>query len=248
MNVEKLIASIGAGLGLVSTAIGIWVAYSNHELQLASALQTDAINDQKAQLEAADQLLRQRADTRAEATTEREYIIRVYDKVAEALQATEPRRQIVALALIETLPDPDLRERLSRAFARLPDLDPAVSQRVQSIRADAKTASAERNVQGWAYDVFWCAPNQQNQVLAASALAAVGQGANATRVRLRRWTPQANAEPGFQVSGLEIRAEDSEQEQAAVLSQLLKKTTGETFTIHTVHNPTPNYLSVWVCR
>lgn len=248
MATSDLASRLSAWAAAASAAIGVYVAIGNSVLQQKAAEQTIMLNEQKVRLDAADQLLRERADSRAEATTEREYIIRVYDKVSEALQTTDTRRQLVALALIETLPEARLRDRLSRSFALVPDLNPDVSAKAKGISEDAKVAVAidQSLAAGWNYDIFWCTSRQENQVVAASILTGFGR-LPASRVRVRQLPPQENA-ARFQAEGFQIRAEAGEMEQAYALKPLLEGITRQPVTVKTVQTPTKNYLSVFVCQ
>lgn len=247
MAVEDLASKLSAVAAAASAMIGIYVAIGNAGLEQQSAKQTILLNEQKARLEAADQLLRERADTRAEATTEREYIIKVYEKVSEALQTTDSRRQLVALALVETLSEARLRDRLSRSFALVPDLSADVSAKAKVINDDAKVAVAidQSLAPGWNYDVFWCTANPANQAVAAGIVTGFGR-VPTSRVRLRQLAPEQAAT--FHAGGLEIRAEAGEMEQAYALKPLLETVTRQSVTVKTVQNVTRNYLSVFVCQ
>lgn len=238
------LAGASAILGAVSTAIGIYVAIGNYYIQQEA-------EQQKLRIEAADELLRERADVRAQATTERDYIIRVYDKVSEALQSTDERRHRVALALIETLPDPALRVRLGQAFLQLGNnVSPAVTAQAQRITNEAEVASAyEKTIApGWNYVVQWCVENPSNRDLAATVVTALSRGARPGNIRLVRYVPSERFKASLQAAGLQIRSEDNAADQVAGVKELLDKGTNENFVITPALDPAPHRVNVYVCR
>jgi hypothetical protein len=99
-------------------------------------------------------------------------------------------------------------------------------------------------------DVFWCTAQPKNEAV-ASRLYSELSNAERGRLRQRRWTEQENASPGYQVRGLEIRAEINQMEEASQLKSALDRAAGAAFTIKTVKDRPPNfpsnYLSVFVC-
>jgi len=240
------LAGLSTGLGVVSAALGVWITWQTHDLKVASEAQS-------LQIAEVDSRLRQRAAQREDTVAERNYTIAIYDKVREALGRTDPGSHQAALALVSTLPDPVLRERLSGAFERLGTASEPVRRQATEIRESASITIAQQQTlrsvdPRWAYDVFWCTANPQNQVL-ASRVFAVLEGVPNSRLRMRGgWTPEQNARPGYGVRGLEIRAEQAETEAALAIRGALEQTTGAVFTIKTVGNPTPNYISVFVCQ
>jgi hypothetical protein len=132
------------------------------------------------------------------------------------------------------------------------DVDASVKTVARSVQTDAAQAVARNRTQqtmeaGWSYDVFWCRPKTDNQLLASKTFANLGSIPN-SRLRLREWSKQENARPGYQIKGLQIRAETYEQDRAEQLRKILKEAMGVTFDIQTASNATPNYLSVFVCN
>lgn len=253
ISVNGAVTAAAAVLGVVSTALGIFVTYDNQAIKRTSDQQALTISDQGSKIASNDAAIRQRADVRADMTTERDYTLKVYEKVMDALVESDPRRQQVALALVLTLPDAILRERLSGAFQQSPTVSQEVKVQAQQIREAASVDVAQqRQLQQamdphWNYDVFWCAANPQNQITAARVRNTLASGPN-RRVRLREgWTPEMNGRSGYQAQGLEIRAEPQERSQAEVVKTVLDEALKTAFTIKVIANPTPGYLSIFVC-
>jgi hypothetical protein len=241
------LGAAGSILGVVSTAIGIWVAVATQELKATSDRQKLRIDEQDAKL-------RISAEQRAGTSAEREYLLKVYEKVLQAVESTDKRKQQVALALVESLNDPGIQEKLAKVFAAAPTVeDPSTKSRAREIQVSASAAVAAQaggNPKGWDYDVFWCEQSPGNQDVARQVVAGIGNGDPAHgRIRVRSWSAKENQQAGYGVAGYEIRAEAVERSQAEFLKGIVDVAAQRPFTIKTTSgtSPTPWYLSIWIC-
>jgi hypothetical protein len=242
------LGAAGSILGVVSTVIGIWVAIATQQLKTVS-------DHQKLRIDAQDSAIRASAEQRAATSAQREYLLKVYDKVIQAVETTDQKKQLVALALVESLEDPALQERLAKVFANAPTVeDPKTKERAKDIQKTASftaaTQSAAGSAKGWDYDIFWCEESAANQDTAKNVFAALNSGdPTHGRLRLRNWSASQNKQGGYGVTGYEIRGEASEQPQMEFLKRIIDPAAPQPFQLKTTTgaNPTPWYLSVWVC-
>jgi hypothetical protein len=209
---------------------------------------------QKLRIDAQDAALRASAEQRASTSAQRDYLLKVYEKVIQAVETTDKRKQQVALALVESLEDPGLQEKLAKVFTNAPTVeDQSTKDRATKIQQSASVAVAAQaaaNSKGWDYDIFWCEEPSVNQDTAKRVFTAISTGDPAHgRLRLRSWSASQNKQAGYAVTGYEIRAEASERPQADFLKRIIDPTAPQPFDIRTTTGttPTPWYLSVWVC-
>ncbi len=171
------------------------------------------------------------------------------------METTDKRKQQVALALVESLEDPGLQEKLAKVFANAPTVeDQSTKDRAKEIQKTASYAvaaqSAAGNAKGWDYDIFWCEEPAANQDTAKRAFTALNAGDPAHgRLRLRSWSASQNKQPGYAVAGYEIRGEASERQQMEFLKRIIDPSAPQPFDVRTTTGttPTPWYISVWVC-
>jgi len=242
------LGAAGSILGVVSTAIGIWVAVATQQLKAVS-------DHQKLRIDAQDSAIRASAEQRAATSAQREYLLKVYDKVIQAVETTDQRKQLVALALVESLEDPALQERLAKVFANAPTVeDQKTKDRAKDIQTTASfaaaTQSAAGSAKGWDYDIFWCEEPAANQNVAKSVFTALNTGDPAHgRLRLRSWSASQNRQAGYGVAGYEIRGEASEQPQMEFMKRIIDPASPQPLDLRTTTGTTPTnwYISVWVC-
>ena len=238
------LGAAGSILGVVSTVIGVWVALNTQQLKATSEAQ-------KLRIDAQDVQLRVSADQRATMSAQRDYVLKVYDKVILAVETTDKRKQQVALALVESLADPALQEKLARVFTSAPTVeDQSTRDRAHEIQRTAAVAVAAQagNSKGWDYDIFWCQERSANEETAKKVLGAIPSGDPAHgRLRLRSWSASQNAQSGYGVKGYEIRAEAPERSQAELLKRVIDPMSPQPFEIKPTSMRTAWHISVWVC-
>jgi len=236
------LGAAGSILGVFSTAIGIWVAIATQQLKATS-------DRQKVRIDAQDAALRASAEQRATTSAQHDYLLKVYDKVIQAVETTDERKQQGALALVESLEDPGLREKLARVFTSATTVrDQSTKAQAQKVQSEASVAVAIGNRNGWDYDVFWCEDPPENVATANRVAAAIIKGdPTHGRVRLRSWSANENVKSGYGVAGYEIRAEASERPQAEHLKKIVDPVAPKPFELKTTTLRTAWYLSVWVC-
>jgi hypothetical protein len=239
------LGAAGSILGVVSTAIGIWVAVATQQLKATS-------DHQKLRIDAQDSALRTSAEQRATTSAQRDYLLKVYEKVIQAVETTDKRKQQVALALVESLEDPALQEKLAKVFANAPTVeDQSTRDRAREIQKSASVAVAAQaagNPKGWDYDIFWCEAQPANQDTAKGVFSAIATGDPAHgRIRLRSWSASQDQQSGYGVKGYEIRAEAQERPQAEFLKRIIDPSAPQPFQVKTTSMRTASYISVWVC-
>ena len=264
MSITSITAGLSAILGVVSLGVAIWgkteaisAQRSTEEINLALGRQKLAASEQKLNLERLDQDLKERAHNRGEETANREYALQIYKHVSDALAGNNIPNQQLALALVGTLPDLTLRDRIADAFRKAPTVSEEEKSLARTIQTEAATAASrlvnlDRDAGGrWTYDIFWCAgSNPRNQTRAKAVYDFLSQGGGRT-VRMREpWTPEMNARNGYRAEGLQIRAEPGEEQVANLLRDVLLDAVRMDFSVHKIitTKPTRNYLSLFVCE
>jgi len=232
----------GTILGVISTGLGIYITFTTDDLKKTSIRQDIEIQRQKQQVDLADLEIRRNSDLRANTIADRDYFVKVYDKVVNSLSGTDKKAQELALALVETISDPILRSGLAGAFKVSPD----ESLRNQAVIIRDQAVAVQGNPKGWDYDIFWCQANPNNEGVAAKVLASL-QSPDAGRIRLRPWSVSENSQPAYNARGLEIRAEDSEYDQAKKIKSLIDSKVGTSFLIKKINTRTAWYISIFVC-
>jgi hypothetical protein len=239
-NGKGVVAAISALLGLVGTALGVYASWQGNVLKAES-------DRQKAQIDRQDAQIRLNQEERARLTGQREYFLKVIDKILEAVEQENAKKQEIALALVDSLDDPHTRERLARLFQAAPTATNQTKERAGAIRESAQFTIAQQTDRGWDYDVFWCEGNAANEAVGRQIGDAILKDPNHGRVRVRPLSAQQNQRSGYGATGVEIRAERNEQEQADRLLSMIKPVAGDAI-IRTSSLDTPWYLSVFVCR
>ncbi|MGE4048615.1 MAG: hypothetical protein AB7F35_27415 [Acetobacteraceae bacterium] len=228
-----VIAGIASVLSLVSTGIGIKAAWENQELKVMADAQAIWIAKQ-------DGLIREHAEHRAQTSAERDHTFKVVETLTKALETTDARRQYVALALVQTVSDDGLRTRLAATFQAIPELDSGVRENARTVQTQAEVAvQQQRLAEGadWKYDVFWCTDQPSNQATAAHVVTTM-KNAGLSRVTLRPWNARANLQLDPNGSGLQIRAERSEQDQAKFIPDRVKEKNALDFDIFVINGNT----------
>ena len=247
-----ILGTASAAIAVISAGLGVYATWQSVVLKQRADDQALSIADQGIRIQQADQQLRLRADSRAETASEREYVIKVFDKVTAALEGSDSKKQQIALALVETLSDAALRERISRTFQIAPEVTAEIrasASQLQQRAAEAVTqqqAFAQQGLVKWAYDIFWCETGSNNKAIASRIFNNLATQPN-KRLQLRAFSKESNAVSGYQVTGFQIRAEQVELPQAKILKEYLEASTGLSLAITLVNNRTPDYISIFIC-
>ena len=243
------LAVAGTLLGLASTAIGI-----------RANVHADAREDKKVDL--------------SQTVADRDYLLKVTDKVFDAIAKGEERQQRVAASLVDTLAPGGVRDRLQSALivAAVPEVSSRVSASVTAERsfnaqqaADAEVAKAPAATGApvaapvsnstrvvaagsgaYAVDVFYCEGGDHQQVAGAIATGLQGQP-DVGRVRIRLLPSSKNAQPGYGVATNQVRYDGPELALARKLSQAASAASGQPFDLSLSYSSTRNYLSVFAC-
>lgn len=249
---------IGAVLGLFGTVVGIWG-------QISSQLQQEAITELKSTLDV-------NRDVRESRGAERDYLMKVTDKVLQAIDSPNIQRQKVAALMIDTLGDVEIQKRLRSVLldAGVPELKPALSRTIADEAAFAEVAVADQAAQSkgeavavaalpgievkgkpssgkMSVDIFYCegASGAAHKAMAQSLFNEAGKGEVFGRLRLRPLAESVNRRPGFGLVSNEIRYQSGEENAANALQNLAPGNFG--MTVRQVRYDTPNYISAFIC-
>ncbi|WP_353216757.1 hypothetical protein [Sandarakinorhabdus sp.] len=267
---ESPLALIGVVLGLIGTSVGIWSQVGKRNLE-------DQIGQIELAQRAQDVEIKRKQDERSQEVADRDYLLRVTDKVIAAMEPPRSaERQQVAAFLIDTLRDGVSQRRLRNAllsaaapqvranleltiaeeakFATVEIADQAAQakgQPVAAIRLPGVDSQAAGTIGKLAVDIFWCeGPDGDRHRMQAEALfgAATASG-QFGRVRVRPLPESVNRRPGYGIVGNIIRHQDVERAGAGQLLRLSVTVTGiaRSFSMQQIEFPTKDYISAFLC-
>ena len=235
---ELLLPTITVALAV----FGAWQGYQNYRKGLEMQEAQDKLSALRLELDA--QL---RNDARENG--QRDFMLQVFQFVQDVIKERDSnmRREAAALALVDTLPDTEMKLSLSRILK-----EGAESPEVRRSAAEVAVAVSDNltNWGKWDIDVFSCdASGDAAQRLAVDVMDAIRQGRSSGRVRVKSLTAKKNAEAGYRYSGLTVAYnKGNEDEMARRLMATVATASGNAeVTLRAVRSPTPWYLSVFVC-
>lgn len=186
----------------------------------------------------------------------------IYDAVVKSLETDDPKRQKVAMALVTSMLDLDnpLRAELLAVIggSGSPEIKVEAKRTLsnENLFQTQTNAPVEQrtgtsfNWEDFDYDIFWCESSGGKAEQTANSIVArlKSEGAKG-RLRARLLPDSINARPGYQHSGYVVRFNNGEEKQANELvrvgNSLLQE--GSSFTASLSGQPTPWYLSAFVC-
>lgn len=260
----SILSGAAALLGLVSTAVGVWIAWDTHQLKREADILNNRVGAAQKAAELAFEQSRAQRDTDQFTLT---YNMTVYKEVVALIEEGDLPcgKQRAVNAFIQSLRDSSFKagmadavkeagsncagvaEKAAEIYAGTNfDLEQRSVEQTAAIRQEQRTAPA--SAYGWDYDVFWCEANPANRAVAEKLSAALAQGdPKHGRIRVRPLPTTVNDRAGYGVRGYEIRAERQEQEQALLVKPHLEAAAAQTFTVTTSGQSTPWYISVFAC-
>ena len=172
---------------------------------------------------------------------------------ADAEVAVAPPADVVAAAPAQTAPmeaapPPPMIDRSGYAQQQM---SPTLRDVVPTLSTSARRAGARWNV-----DVFYCqgkgAAAEQRAQGVFNVLRQHAEDANSTglplgRVRVRALSDSINSREGYQITSDIVRAEAGERDAAEQLRQLVSRGSGPTLGEGVSIQPTPYYMSVFLC-
>ncbi len=229
------LAIIGVVLGLIGSGVGTWATIDKQK-------QADEIAGMQVKLQ-------ERQDVRQERGAERDYMLKVTERVIDAMGSGSAQQQDVARVLINTLADSEVKRQLQNALVAA--AVPAVKDKLQkTITREAQFAAVDAaptpaaTASKVAVDIFWCegpgAPGRQAQAeqLRTAAEAAGSFG----RLRVRPLPESVNLRPGYGIFSNIIRHQYGERAEAADLQKLQPSLGSQQISYNT-----PNYISAFFC-
>lgn len=260
-RVTQILAGFSALVGIIATAVSVFISVR--------------VNDLDERLKLADSRLKEAIEKRVERQTDQELSLKTYDKVAALIEANEPRKHRVALALVNSLEDDrplkkyllvllrtDMCGQQRRGAPELQELckEAGVSLFNTEERATpVAEASASKAID---YDIFWCEDEPRWEQVANAAATLLRRKKDKDndvaigRVRVRSLPRDVNREQRFQVTLPAIRYDSDEESAAKALKQLLDPVLADANVGDQRFQPlpnktsalrTPSYLSAYVC-
>jgi hypothetical protein len=185
-----------------------------------------------------------------------EYNLSVYKEVVEALKTNNARQQQVVTALVEAMPaDSPLRASLLKAIS-VGTTSVETRNLALYVAEEPSATAVERHDGSWNVDVFWCEGLPDGEKNARALADALEQQATlgVRHVRARMLPRGVNDRAGYQVTGLQIRHEEDEETAARKCKQAVESILKEKglaanpdIDLRPVVNPTPGYISVFLC-
>lgn len=226
---------------VVLAVFGAWQTFDKMRKEQQTA-------DARARLDALKLDLESQLRGDARERNQQEFMLKVFDFVQDTVKEKDAneRREAAALALVDTLPDTDMKLSLSRILKA-----GAASEQVRQ-QAAAVARTVDANLVDWAnwdVDVFACeSSGERARDASARVVDAIRQGRASGRIRARALAATTNAGPGYRYSGWTVAYNaGSEDAMAAKLKQLLSDVGGEAVQLRPVATPTRWYLSAFIC-
>jgi hypothetical protein len=242
------LAVVATAISMASTGLGGWLTVQNHDLERRSRAIEDANKELQQELARSKEL----RDTDEFAL---DYNLRVYEKVVAVFAQPNPSEQSqrAILAVIKALRETPFKAEIAKAVSISAQADETVRAEAEIVQTVADFAVEQRAGGGTRsavnYDVFWCEANPGLEPRAEAVAAVLQRELRPNRVRVRKLPRPVNAQPGYNVARFEIRAERGESGLAEeVRDALAKGGTAGAFSIVTVSNSTPWYLSIFLCE
>lgn len=199
-------------------------------------------------------------DQREERESLQSFDLKIYDKVVASLETADPKKQRVAKALVVVMASPDLRENLLSVLeeagtdtvraevAKIIAQENAFKAGEQALPAAPAERNDETDWTAYNYDIFWCEKSGEGaRAFAQRVKAALKKRGAKGRIRIRELPASVNARRGYQISGYVIRANENEIEIADNLKARGFDILGREFAITFSGQPTPLYLSAFIC-
>jgi len=184
----------------------------------------------------------------------------VYDAVVKSLEGGDQKKQRVSKALVTAMLEDPLRTELLTVLTE--SGSPEIKKAAQATLAVESTFKAEEGVRRpaqqhsasqfaeWDFDIFWCERAGDSAKAQAEKIKKQLEVEGAKgRLRVRLLPDTINARPGYQHTGYVIRYNLGEEAQSNQLKILGDKIIGPVaaFLPAISHQPTPWYLSAFVC-
>lgn len=261
---EKLTEQMSSGLQVVQLLVTIGLAVLGYQLNREAEVSKQTISRIETDLKV-------KQDNRAATEAAEKLRFQLFTEVSNSLEKGNPKQQQAAQALVTALLEEgdELRKGLLQAlsvgaapsvkeeFQRVVDQEiEYASQQEESLRAALATAASAAagtapasgsSFKPYYVDVFYCEKDADAFKPRAQALVTYLQ-ARTARSRLRMLAESLNASPGMRVSGLQLRYNSDELRVAQDLKKDLAQGEQGDFTLKQIKSPTPNYLSLFVCR
>ena len=185
-------------------------------------------------------------------TTEsnRELNFRMYTSITDAIESNNPQRIRAVRVLVESLATDDVRAGF---LAALETGEVDIYKAEQALVSMPGTKERTVNWRDWDFDIFWCSSSgAEAEAKSVRFVQALKEDGAQGRVRSRILPDSVRAQAGYaSVFGYQIRYEKSEEQQAQDLKRLAEEVFGTTdvYELHAItpENPTPWYVSVFVC-
>lgn len=205
--------------------------------------------------------LEESKEQRMERESIQNYDLKIYDKVVESLETQNAQRQQVAKALVIVMASEDLRENLlsvleqagtdtvRRQVAKIIEKEKEFKTEEKAVETLVQTsASGSSDWRNYNYDIFWCEKSGKNaEAFAEKVVATLKQNGAKGRLRVRPLPETVNSRQGYQISGYVIRANQNELPFAKHLAQQGQQVVGDEFVLTFSTQPTPLYLSAFIC-
>lgn len=200
-------------------------------------------------------------EQRAERESYQSVDLKIYDKVIASLEAKDPQKQLVAQALVNVMASDSFRVKLLNVLQKT--AEDTVKKEVERIIKEDKFDAEEKTVVvtkksipekyetwlGYNIDIFWCedsgdSARQKAELIEQRLLELGAKG----RIRIRQLPSSINSRSGYRISGNVIRANNDENQVAAKLLQATTGVLGNEFEILPSSQPTPGYISAFICK
>jgi hypothetical protein len=204
--------------------------------------------------------LKERQEERAERESSHSFDLKIYDKVITSLEEGDEQKQKVAQALVDVMASDSFRVKLMNALQKTA-VDTVKKEVEKIIKIEHQYEAEQRKLkrqesavktattwQSYNYDIFWCDEYGDETKQTAEMLIKRLEEAGVTgRLRVRQLPESINTRKGYNISGAIIRRNDDEDDIAEMLAKVAFEM-GIDMEITRSSQPTPNYISAFICQ
>lgn len=266
VRANRLYLPIALGITTISTAYtGLYTGRLADEEKRTQAQEELLVEQQKAKEQLIVDQQKELHEKSDELRADRQVITKLdldlYDRVKDAVTRDHVNHaEVMALTtLITNLADGDVKTGLAQIVYGASN-DPAIRVAAASAAYEsenhtvAPTAPASPSRwSNWNIDIFWCESSGEHARLAATKALGLNDDGGTGRWRVRMLPITRNADPGYSVTGIQVRAEaesvDPQESKLGIeLRKELQDLTGKTVSVFEPNNRTPRYISVFFCN
>lgn len=255
---SSIIDTVSKAITVFSLALGVFATW----LALPADSEIKKLQAETAKLDLA--LKQADADLKSDESS-RKITLELYQEVKKVIEKTDknPREEDAVRVLVESLADDPFRWKLLQVIsvgAKSPEVkvkaaatatyyqDQSVVQTRPIPSESVTTTTKKAMLSSYNVDIFFCEEKRVTSELVAKAALNLKSEDDTGRWRVRLLPESINQQPGYGITGNEIRFTPPEERPIAQALATSLSTIGVQIQLRETAYPTPNYVSVFICQ